>query len=166
MSLIPNGTKRDRIRVLESTSVMLLYLFLGIAYLFPDELVRDPNATRNKSSVIIYIEQLTSVPVWGASFLFGALALFVGLVKWRKFMPTAHLICLSMMVGYSVSGFLTGYINPGTYIVSASLGASVAVTNVLLMFSYTSSGPNYIPVIDGVSNEDMDADEDVKGGAE
>lgn len=162
MSVITTEAKRDRTRLLKSVAVLVLYLVLGIAYLFPDELVRDPNALKlqSRSSVIVYIEQFTSVPIWGTAFLIGALALLAGLLKWRKFLPSAHLICASVMVGYAVSGFTTAYINPGTYIVSAAMSTFIVTINLLLMFSYT-SGPMYVPLIDGVPNDEGD-DEDAE----
>ena len=156
MSIIANEVKRDRTRLLKSISIMVLYLVLGLAYLKPDEFVRNPKTLglTNTSSVIVYIENLTKFPVWGMGFLLGSFSLFLALMFWRKFLPSAHLICACVAVGYTASSITTAIINPGTYIITSSLAAFLAVLNLILMVSYT-AGPSYIPYLEEDDEYDL-----------
>ena len=157
MSIIANEAKRDRTRLLKSISMMVLYLVLGFAYLWPDEFVRNPAslALSGRSSVIVYVENLTRFPIWGAAFLLGATSLFAALTLWRKFLPSAHLICACIAMGYAASSWTTAVINPGTYIITAALATFVLVLNLILMISYT-AGPSYISAL----GEDVDIGDD------
>ncbi|AKL88329.1 hypothetical protein BH789_gp048 [Gordonia phage GMA6] len=134
------GRKRDRIRHLMSVTLGALFLILGTAYLNPDQLVRNPNPGKRsaQNSVVIYIENLTAVPVWGVAFFATGVLLLLAVAHWRRYLPSAHLVGGCVMVGYSVASYTTAIINEGTYIVSATLAASIALLNLLMMLSYTS----------------------------
>lgn len=153
MSIIANEAKRDKTRLLKSISMMVLYLVLGFAYFWPDEFVRNPASLTlpGRSSVIVYVENLTRFPIWGGAFLLGAVSLFVALTLWRKFLPSAHLICACTAMGYTASSWTTAVINPGTYIVTSAFATFVLVINLILMISYT-AGPTYISAL----GEDVD----------
>lgn len=132
--------RRNRARTLGTVGQAIAFAGLGWAYLFPDEFVRLPKASSERSSIIVFIEQLTVVPVWGYAFLAAAIGLTASLIRkknsWKAY---AHLYTASITVGYAIASLATGIVNPGTFISGFFIAAAVAVANIALMYSYGSA---------------------------
>lgn len=134
----PPGHRRNRVVTI---AIGALYTVLGIAYFNPDELVRhpDPAARGGKQSVLQYVEHLTRLPVWGILFLLTGITLLVAVARWWRFIPPAHLACACVMMGYTAASLTTALINEGTYVVTTIFAFFVAILNLMMMMSYTSS---------------------------
>lgn len=143
--------KRDaRLRRVNSVATCLIFVLLAIAYLYPDEFVRNPIVAKrsNAKSVTMFIESLTVIPVWSLIFLVAALFIVIGLLpamrlRTKQFipsrlLPSAHLAAFVTLVGYFTALITTAYINPGTYITTAGFVFLIAVNQVTLMLGYSS----------------------------
>ena len=144
--------RRNRARTLGTIGQAVAFAGLGWAYLFPDEFVRLSQANPERSSIIVFIEQLTVIPVWGYAFLAASLWLTIALIAKRKtWKAYAHLYTASITVGYAIASLATGIVNQGTFISGFFIASAVAVANIALMYSYGSA-------VDKLPVEDDDED--------
>lgn len=135
--------QQRRVRWMSAWILAVLYMAMGIAYFFPDELVRNPNRQlrSSKDSVIVFIENLTVIPFWGVAFLIAgislAVALWFGKKNQDKYTPIPLLFGGVVFVMYGFAGWSTAIINPGTYVTGAMLSSGVAALSLSLMYSYS-----------------------------
>lgn len=117
-------------------------MLLGVAYLYPDEFVRNPDPTKRTapSSTVAFIESLTRVPIWGVLFVIVAVMLFACLLfkRARDFFPYAHLASTVVLTMYTIASYTTAVINPGTYVTQALFVGMLAFGALVLMINYAS----------------------------
>ena len=139
---MPNR-RSHRARWLSSWVLAGVYSLLGIAYLFPDEFVRNPDPAKRtaKSSVVAFIENLTVVPVWGILFIITGITLMGALLIGRRnadqFVPYPLLLGLVTFSMYSFASWSTTIINSGTYMVSSVLATGLTGVTGVLMYNYS-----------------------------
>lgn len=143
--------KQARLRRVESVFSTVGFGFLGLAYLWPDEFVRNPNAATASKNVLATIESLTAVPVWSVLFSVTAIFILVGLLPihvsyggnktWHSnaLLPSAHLAGASVTVGYTIALLLTAALSPFTFITTAIFSTMIAGMQVTLMLGYSSA---------------------------
>ena len=122
-------------------------LLIGIAYLWPDELVRPPNATfthddQARVSLQSFIETLTVVPVWPTLFGGSALLMLTGmLVNQRMWVAVGHLVSASTWAAYATAGAFSAWLNPGTYLTGTVMAAMLLTVNVVGLLSWAEPTP-------------------------
>lgn len=135
--------RNRRARWWSSWVLAFVYCGLGIAYMKPDEFVRNPDVTRRSSinSVIAFIENLTVVPVWGIMFLIAGVSLILALVIGRK-RADEHVIYPLLTGGvvftmYAFASWSTAIISPHTYVTSAIMATGLGCISFVLMYNYS-----------------------------
>lgn len=140
---MPNSRRSHRARWYSSLVLVVVYLVVGIAYTFPDEFVRSPNPSRRttQNSVVVFIENLTAVPVWGIAFLVAGVLIALSLLfaerTGEKYIPYALLVGGVIFTMYSFASWATAIINENTYIATATLATGLTAITFVLMYNYS-----------------------------